>query len=234
MDKKSPAVLARCAGIICSLALCSVAGGRSGWRVDRGAPRQRQEGAPHPPLTPTPLLPPTSPHPTHTHLQPVQAGRPLLRRVLQTALGGAPQPGGARAPCVWVRAGVRDALGLRGPVARLHACCPSLTHTHTSPTPPTHHSNPTHPPPQHFDKSWLAHATVKSLMYEVEATVQVGAPPLPPHPPLSPGLRASMRVHIRAAVAQRALAPALPPQHPPSPPLPPPALTAEQRRPARR
>lgn len=32
-----------------------------------------------------------------------------------------------------------------------------------------------HPLPQHFDRSWLAHATVKALMYEVEATIQVGA-----------------------------------------------------------
>lgn len=31
-----------------------------------------------------------------------------------------------------------------------------------------------HPLPQHFDRSWLAHATVKALMYEVEATIQVG------------------------------------------------------------
>jgi hypothetical protein len=45
-----------------------------------------------------------------------------------------------------------------------------------TPSPPPRLSSPALPPapcPQHFDRSWLAHATVKALLYDVEATVQV-------------------------------------------------------------
>lgn len=51
----------------------------------------------------------------------------------------------------------------------------SLHSLHPLPTPPLYSSLPTPPAPQHFDRSWLAHATVKSLLYDVEGTVQNSA-----------------------------------------------------------
>lgn len=57
---------------------------------------------------------------------------------------------------------------------------PSAPHPHPTPwAPPLFgHSRLTtlRPTPlQHFDRSWLAHATVKGLLYEVEGTVQNSA-----------------------------------------------------------
>ena len=51
-----------------------------------------------------------------------------------------------------------------------------LQHASTAPLSAPAPPHPPHrPDSQHFDRSWLAHASVKALLYEVEATVQNSA-----------------------------------------------------------
>ena len=102
-------------------------------------------------------------------------GAPPLNQVCAEGGWGGPGRRGGGA-----EAAERLAVPARGTCRQLPAvrqCCsaPALRLTRPPvPHPPCLRTPPRHCP-QHFDRSWLAHAQVKALLYDVEATVQNSA-----------------------------------------------------------
>lgn len=61
----------------------------------------------------------------------------------------------------------------------MRACKQLHTYARPSLSPrPPHSSDTLHSPHplQHFDRSWLSHVMVKSMLYDAEAQMQVGSP----------------------------------------------------------